>query len=201
MVRKRLGLQPVPFKDGRSVVSRVAVDRVPVCFCSPARGGRCGSGQNRKGRLGLRWRAAPVVGCRRLVGHPWALASPHLSMEYATLWLRHGCPWSIGCGDPRSQKRDLGHPSRVSDTARSGDHVRAEARILLGLYGPTLKLGPDTKHQSRDSGKTRAVRRFECSVASISISARLKPCHSFKISCAGMPFMEGGSFNRFCILR
>jgi hypothetical protein len=25
-----------------------------------------------------------------------------------TLWLHHGCPWSIGSGDPRSQKRDLG---------------------------------------------------------------------------------------------
>jgi hypothetical protein len=34
--------------------------------------------------------------------------------KYATLWLRHGCPWSIGFGDPRSQKRDLGHPSRFS---------------------------------------------------------------------------------------
>jgi hypothetical protein len=30
-----------PKETGRSVVSRVAVDRVPVCFCSPARGGRC----------------------------------------------------------------------------------------------------------------------------------------------------------------
>jgi hypothetical protein len=55
-----------PQKKGRAVVPRVAVDRVPVCFCSPARGGRC----------------YPVV--------------------------RHGCPWSIGCGDPRSQKQDLG---------------------------------------------------------------------------------------------
>jgi hypothetical protein len=45
------------------------------------------------------------------------------------LWLRHGCPWSIGYGDPRSQKRDLGHPSRVSDAVRSGDHVRAEAQV------------------------------------------------------------------------
>ena len=34
--------------------------------------------------------------------------------KYATLWLRHGCPWSIGFGDPRSQKRDPGHPSRFS---------------------------------------------------------------------------------------
>src|ERR1700688_4180945 len=34
-------LQPVPFEDGRSVVSRVAVDRVTVRFCSPARGGCC----------------------------------------------------------------------------------------------------------------------------------------------------------------
>jgi hypothetical protein len=30
-----------PKETGRSVVSRVAVDQVPVCFCSPARGGRC----------------------------------------------------------------------------------------------------------------------------------------------------------------
>src|ERR1700730_18264038 len=34
-------LQPVPFEDGRSGVSRVAVDRVPVCFSSPAQGGCC----------------------------------------------------------------------------------------------------------------------------------------------------------------
>jgi hypothetical protein len=39
-----------------------------------------------------------------------------LGVDVATLWLRHGCPWSIGCRDPRSQKRDLGHPSRFSDT-------------------------------------------------------------------------------------
>jgi hypothetical protein len=26
------------------------------------------------------------------------------------------CPRNIGSGDPRSQKRDLGHPSRFSDT-------------------------------------------------------------------------------------
>ena len=45
-----------------------------------------------------------------------------LGVDVATLWLRHGCPWSIGCGDPRSQKRDLGHPSRFSDTVRSGGH-------------------------------------------------------------------------------
>jgi hypothetical protein len=38
----------------------------------------------------------------------------------ATLWLRQGYPWSIHCGDPRSQKRDLGHPSRFSDTVGSG---------------------------------------------------------------------------------
>jgi len=54
-------------------------------------------------------------------------------MEYATLWLRQGCPWSIGCDDPRSQKRDLGHPSRFSDTARLGDHVRAEADSLVEI--------------------------------------------------------------------
>jgi hypothetical protein len=29
---------------------------------------------------------------------------------------RVGFPWRIGCRDPRSQKRDLGHPSIVSDT-------------------------------------------------------------------------------------
>ena len=72
-------------------------------------------------------------GCLRLLGYPWALALPHLSMEYATLRLHHGCPWSIGCGDPRSQKRDLGHPSRFSETARSGDHVRAEADSLVEI--------------------------------------------------------------------
>jgi hypothetical protein len=52
-----------------------------------------------------------------------------LGVDVASLWLRHGCPWSIGCGDPRSQKRDLGHPSRFSDTVRSGDRVRAEAQF------------------------------------------------------------------------
>jgi hypothetical protein len=34
------GLKPVPFKDGASVASRVGVDRVRDCSCSPARGGR-----------------------------------------------------------------------------------------------------------------------------------------------------------------
>jgi hypothetical protein len=70
-----------------------------------------------------------------------ALALPHLSMEYATLWLRHGCPWSIGCGDPRSQKRDptarrgrLGHPSRFSDTARSHNKTKTQhPRKLIGV--------------------------------------------------------------------
>jgi hypothetical protein len=55
-----------------------------------------------------------------------------LGADVATLWLRHGCPWSIGCGDPRSQKRDLGHPSRFSDTTHSGG---TEARIALYLFG------------------------------------------------------------------
>jgi hypothetical protein len=40
-MKREWGFRPVTFKDGRSVVSRVAVDGVPVCFCSPARGGRC----------------------------------------------------------------------------------------------------------------------------------------------------------------
>jgi hypothetical protein len=74
-------------------------------------------------------------------------------MEYATLWLRHGCPWSIGCGDPRSQKRDLGHPSRFSDKARSGAQQNQNAAskedslveiVLIGIpalgcYIPTRR--------------------------------------------------------------
>jgi hypothetical protein len=37
--RAEARLQPVLFDDGRPVVSRVAVDRVHACFCSPARVG------------------------------------------------------------------------------------------------------------------------------------------------------------------
>jgi hypothetical protein len=33
-------------------------------------------------------------------------------------------------------KRDLGHPSRFSDTARSGDHVRAEAQFPFSSLWP-----------------------------------------------------------------
>src|ERR1700688_2886111 len=72
-----------------------------------------------------------------------------LGVDVATLWLRHGCPWSIGCGDPRSQKRDPtarrgrpGHPSRFSDTVRSGDHVRAEAQFPFSSL-PFPVLGND----------------------------------------------------------
>jgi hypothetical protein len=62
-----------------------------------------------------------------------------LGVDVATLWLRHGCPWSIGCRDPRSQKRDLGHPSRFFDTVRSGDHALQSyaypvVKILTGRY-------------------------------------------------------------------
>jgi hypothetical protein len=100
------GYGPYPSR-GRSVVSRVAVDRVP------------------------------------------SVSVHQLGVDVATLWLRHGCPWSIGCGDPRSQKRDptarrgrLGHPSRFSDTVRSGDHVRAEAQFPFSSL-PFPVLGND----------------------------------------------------------
>jgi hypothetical protein len=80
--------RPVTFKDGRSVVSRVAVDRVPVCFYSPARGGRCGSGQIKKAGWvsagGLRLLEGVAV-CLIVDGIRYPVVTLWVSMEH---WLR-----------------------------------------------------------------------------------------------------------------
>ncbi len=57
-------------------------------------------------------------------------------------WLRSemtkkdGFPFEIGCEDPRSQKRDLGHPSVLTD----------------GLFSSTLFVGRDAGLQAADDG-------------------------------------------------
>jgi hypothetical protein len=44
-------------------------------------------------------------------------------------------PVEIGCSDPRSQKRDLGHPSLFSDDTPTGGYlsVFSDARALVGM--------------------------------------------------------------------
>ncbi len=59
-------------------------------------------------------------------------------VDVATLWLHHGCPWSIGCGDPRSQMRDLGHPSRVSGWRIAGWCCGVPFACLQRLRGAWL---------------------------------------------------------------
>jgi hypothetical protein len=73
--------------------------------------------------------AAPLstYGVVERVGQRPSVSVHQLGADVATLWLRHGCPWSIGCGDPRSQKRDLGHPSRFSDTAHTSTRALTSA--------------------------------------------------------------------------
>jgi hypothetical protein len=45
---------------------------------------------------------------------------------------RAGFPFGIGCTDPRSQKRDLGHPSIVSEDARVGP-TATKGRVFVDV--------------------------------------------------------------------
>jgi hypothetical protein len=81
----------------------------------------------------------------------------------ATLWLRHGCPWSIGFGDPRSQKRDLGHPSlhlirqpAIVQLSARDDSLHGASSTRFALTQPAKSSSCSTV--SRASGASLIVR-------------------------------------------
>jgi hypothetical protein len=67
-------------------------------------------------------------------------------------------PWKCDSDSP-SRPDDVRVDVRAEESGPK-ESPEAKARILLGAFTARLKSCPDTKHQSRDSGKTHAFRRF-----------------------------------------
>ena len=65
---------------------------------------------------GLEWATQSIGGWCRELCH-FSLHSPWQAGAGGMTKGRVGFPFGIGCTDPRSQTRDLGHPSLVSDAA------------------------------------------------------------------------------------
>ena len=80
---------------------------------------------------------------------------PHFRKEpVCNLLSRHECPWEIRFGDPRSQRRDLGHPSWFScevggeaDFSKGSSPYLSTTGALLVLELPASEYGGDGGHQ------------------------------------------------------
>ena len=67
----------------------------------------------------------------------------------------------------------------------------AKARIFVGPCAARLKSCPDTKHRSRDSGKTRAFRRLEFIASTQEIEVRAKARSYLSLSHVNLWLIEG----------